>query len=112
MALQAFLIQQGYLSAGNTTGFFGSLTRTAVQKYQCAKGIVCNGDEGTTGYGLVGKRTRDAIDIDAPKTPIPTPPFVAPRPVPPPRPIVVTPPTVLQRLGSFFDLFRIDTKVR
>ncbi|MFZ2693746.1 MAG: peptidoglycan-binding domain-containing protein, partial [Minisyncoccia bacterium] len=58
IALQDFLISKGYLPLGNNTGFFGPLTRSAVQKYQCDKGIVCSGDEATTGYGLVGAKTR------------------------------------------------------
>ncbi|MEK7227356.1 MAG: peptidoglycan-binding domain-containing protein [Patescibacteria group bacterium] len=56
--LQNFLIKSGYLALGNNTGYFGILTRAAVRKYQCEKGIVCSGDQNTTGYGIVGPRTR------------------------------------------------------
>lgn len=59
--LQNFLIKFGYLAAGNNSGFFGSLTKTAVQKFQCAQNIVCSGNESSTGYGQVGKLTRDTI---------------------------------------------------
>ncbi len=59
--LQNYLIQNGYLAAGNNSGYFGQLTRSAVQKFQCAKGISCSGSESTTGYGLVGARTRATL---------------------------------------------------
>ena len=48
-------------SPGNETDYFGELTRQAVQRFQCAKNIVCSGDEGTTGYGLVGPKTRAVL---------------------------------------------------
>jgi len=48
-------------SVGNETTRFGSLTRTAVQKFQCAKGIVCDSDAVSTGYGIFGPRTRAAL---------------------------------------------------
>jgi len=46
---------------GLTTGYFGNLTRKAVQKFQEKYGIVSSGDENTTGYGLVGPKTRAKI---------------------------------------------------
>lgn len=45
-------------SPGQETTTFGSLTRAAVQQFQCDKKIVCGGTEATTGYGNVGPRTR------------------------------------------------------
>lgn len=48
-------------SPNNETEKFGVLTREAVQKFQCAKGIACDGDESSTGYGYVGPRTRAAL---------------------------------------------------
>lgn len=53
--------QTGPGSPGNETTKFGSLTRDAVRRFQCAKQIVCTGDEGSTGYGYVGNRTRLAL---------------------------------------------------
>jgi hypothetical protein len=69
LALQRLLNKTGFqLSAsgpgspGMETSTFGALTREAVRKFQCAKGIVCSGTEGTTGYGHVGPRTRAALN--------------------------------------------------
>src|SRR5258708_32102129 len=44
------IVQAGPGSPGNETFFFGSLTREAVKRFQCAKQIVCGGEEATTGY--------------------------------------------------------------
>lgn len=49
-------------SPGNETTMFGSLTRDAVRKFQCAKNIVCDGNEGSTGYGRIGPSTRAALN--------------------------------------------------
>lgn len=49
-------------SPGNETSYFGSLTREAVRRFQCAKGIACSGTEATTGYGRVGPATRSALN--------------------------------------------------
>ncbi len=48
-------------SLGQETTKFGSLTRAAVRKFQCAQNIVCSGDEATTGYGFVNDRTYLAL---------------------------------------------------
>ena len=48
-------------SVGKETTKFGTLTRDAVRKFQCSKGIVCSGNESTTGYGFVGPRTYAAL---------------------------------------------------
>ena len=42
---------------GLITGYFGHLTREAVQRFQCKHNIICSGDEKTTGYGIVGPKT-------------------------------------------------------
>ncbi len=56
--LQSFLIGRGHLAANNNTGFFGPLTREAVKKFQCEQGIVCSGNEVTTGHGSFGPKTQ------------------------------------------------------
>ncbi len=43
---------------GEITGYFGPLTKKAVERFQQKFGIVSSGDEETTGFGLVGPRTR------------------------------------------------------
>src|SRR3989344_6519852 len=66
--LQIFLNANGYAitqsgigSKGNETNYFGTLTREALQKFQCARGIVCAGSPTSTGYGATGPKTRTAI---------------------------------------------------
>lgn len=52
-SLQDFLISQGFLAAGNNTGYFGSLTEAAVKALQTREGI--------ESIGIVGRLTRAAI---------------------------------------------------
>lgn len=49
-------------SPGQETELFGPLTREALRKFQCAKQIVCEGNEAITGYGRVGPNTRRALN--------------------------------------------------
>jgi hypothetical protein len=69
LVLQKILNQNGFViasagpgSPGSETNYFGTLTREAVRKFQCAKEIVCEGSEATTGYGRVGPMTRNALN--------------------------------------------------
>ncbi|MBN2094282.1 MAG: peptidoglycan-binding protein [Candidatus Zambryskibacteria bacterium] len=75
--LQEFLVSRGYLTIppGTDYGYYGELTRTAVEKFQCTEGIICSGNELTTGYGMVGQLTRAAINKYAEGTSISTPVF-------------------------------------
>lgn len=47
---------------GLVTGYYGSLTQAAVQRFQCKQSIVCSGTAASTGYGRVGPRTLAAIN--------------------------------------------------
>lgn len=67
-AVQQLLNKAGYTvaqsgpgSVGNETTMFGSLTRAAVRRFQCAKAIACSGDESTTGYGMVDDKIYAAL---------------------------------------------------
>jgi peptidoglycan hydrolase-like protein with peptidoglycan-binding domain len=55
------LAESGPGSPGNETTMFGLLTRNAVRRFQCAKGIACSGGEYDSSYGLVESRTRAAL---------------------------------------------------
>jgi len=59
--LQRFLINDGYLLSDLATGYFGPLTEEGVMEWQSAHGIVGSGDAASTGFGLVGPKTRAAI---------------------------------------------------
>lgn len=62
-ALQHFLAaDDSVYPEGLITGYYGSLTTAAVQRYQCKEGVVCQGDVATTGYGRVGPATLAKIE--------------------------------------------------
>src|SRR3990167_11484481 len=62
-SLQQFLAADvSVYPEGLVTGYFGPLTRAAVQRFQCKQGIVCGGSASTNGYGRVGPRTLAAIN--------------------------------------------------
>ncbi len=56
--LQVYLKDNAsFYPEGLVTGYFGSLTRSAVQRFQAFYGIVSSGSPSTTGYGRVGPTT-------------------------------------------------------
>lgn len=58
VALQDALKADGDFPATvQSTGWFGPITQTAVQKFQAKYGIVSSGTPDTTGYGRVGPKT-------------------------------------------------------
>ncbi|MDP2676933.1 MAG: glycosyl hydrolase family 18 protein [bacterium] len=61
VSAQKQLISLGYLAKGKATGYFGPLTDAGVKKFQCDRKIICSGSSATTGYGLVGPKTRAAL---------------------------------------------------
>lgn len=59
--LQQFLTTTGDYTYGEITGYYGSVTETAVQRWQARTGLVTGGTPATTGYGVVGPQTRAAM---------------------------------------------------
>ena len=59
--LQEFLLKEGYFDHPRATGYFGPVTEKAVQEFQAAEGVVNDGTPETTGFGLVGPRTRGVL---------------------------------------------------
>ncbi|NOY35791.1 MAG: peptidoglycan-binding protein, partial [bacterium] len=45
-----------------TTGYYGSLTVRAVQRFQCKHLNLCQGTPDTNGYGLAGPKTRQKMN--------------------------------------------------
>ncbi|MDP3988736.1 MAG: peptidoglycan-binding protein [bacterium] len=63
---------------GLVTGYFGQLTKAAVERFQTAQGIISQGTPATTGYGRVGPMTRAAINAILAGTGIPSADVYAP----------------------------------
>lgn len=61
LELQTYLASTGDLTSDAVSGYFGAMTRAALRTYQAREGIVSEGDEQTTGWGVVGARTRARI---------------------------------------------------
>src|SRR3989344_2780897 len=60
--LQQYLKEQGFFpKEQDTTQYFGKVTQSAIQKFQCSRDIICSGDPAETGYGALGPRTRQAL---------------------------------------------------
>jgi hypothetical protein len=61
--LQQFLAQNSSIyPQGLITGYYGSDTQEAVQRWQAAHGIVATGTPSTTGFGSVGPSTRGEME--------------------------------------------------
>lgn len=78
VSLQQFLIEEGVLAPGNATGLFGPLTEAAVKSWQASHGVVAFGSPSTTGWGVVGPKTRAAIFASCGRTPALPPVTVQP----------------------------------
>lgn len=60
--LQKFLAEDSDVyPEGLITGYFGSLTEKALKRWQAKYNVVSSGSPNTTGYGVVGPKTRDKI---------------------------------------------------
>src|SRR3989344_1868876 len=60
-ALQAYLASERFLSVSYEEGFFDFHTQTALQLWQKSRNIVSSGTPSTTGWGVTGPATRDAL---------------------------------------------------
>jgi len=61
--LQQFLARdRNIYPEAQITGYYGTLTTTAVQRFQAKYNIVSSGSPSTTGYGRVGPKTMDVIN--------------------------------------------------
>lgn len=47
---------------GIVSGYFGPATERAIKRWQAAQGVVSSGDANTTGYGVVGTKTRAKLN--------------------------------------------------
>ncbi len=60
--LQSYLATiPGIYPEALVTGYYGRLTQKAVQRYQCKYNIVCEGTPDSTGWGVVGPRTKEVF---------------------------------------------------
>ena len=85
LQLQTFLVAQEVLGEDSVIGYFGPRTEAAVKHWQASQGIVFTGTPATTGFGVVGFRTRTAIAAVCNKAYTPVTPYIqqcplAPRP--------------------------------
>ena len=77
-ALQTYLKSTGDFTYPTVTGYFGSVTQSAVQKWQASHSVVSAGSPATTGYGVVGPKTRATIrSATCGTTSTPTPTYTA-----------------------------------
>lgn len=60
--LQKFLTETGDYVYGESTGYYGPSTMAAVKRWQTRSGVVSYGTPQSTGYGLVGKLTREKMN--------------------------------------------------
>ena len=62
-------LQSSLLAAGHydeeVTGFYGPVTEAAVKSFQAANGIVSSGNPVSTGFGVVGPKTRSVLTTNA-----------------------------------------------
>jgi plastocyanin len=54
---------QQFLGVSPATGYFGTLTQSAVESWQTSNNIISSGSPETTGFGVVGPRTAAAIRL-------------------------------------------------
>lgn len=64
LQLQVYLQSEGYYERTFRRGFFDAATEAAVQQWQYEHGLVLSGTPATTGYGVVGPRTRSLMALN------------------------------------------------
>lgn len=57
-SLQEYLTRTGDYTYGTATGYFGGVTQAAVKRWQARNNVVSSGSPATTGFGVVGPKTR------------------------------------------------------
>jgi|SRR3989344_3110167 len=62
-ALQKQLVVHGLLPSTAATGYFGTMTEAALKSWQAKEGIVASGDANSTGWGMVGAKTRARLMV-------------------------------------------------
>ncbi len=72
--LQIALVEKGYLSANNVTGFYGGLTESAVYNYQRAAGLSADGIAGPQTLSMLLGVGYEAGQSSAPQLPVQQPP--------------------------------------
>ena len=60
-ALQRYFVLLGMLGSSSVTGYFGPMTEGALQEWQQSRNIVSSGTPASTGWGVVGPRSRAAL---------------------------------------------------
>ena len=60
--LQQLLRELNFFTYPTNTGYYGTITEEAVQAFQCKHNIICTGTPQTTGYGVVGPKTRAKLN--------------------------------------------------
>jgi len=91
--LQTFLKSTGDFIYPTITGYYGSVTAQAVQRYQCRELSICAGTPTVNGYGVVGPQTKRSLAKGRGTTVVTATP-VSPTPIYTPAPTpIVTPAT-------------------
>ncbi len=71
-SLQLFLARNSFIyPEALITGNFGAATQRAVQRFQVSQGIIAYGTPFTTGYGVVGPKTRSKMQQSCPVAIVP-----------------------------------------
>ena len=99
--LQTFLARNASVyPEGKITGYYGSLTTAAVQRFQAKNSIISSGDPASTGYGRVGPKTLAAIQAQCGASSDDVGGFIQVSPVSGPAPLQVNVQATVNTTGS------------